>query len=413
MSGGEILFLAHRIPFPPDRGDKIRSHHLLKAVAALASVHVATLADDPNDWGCEGELAAISESHCLVGRTKPVWRAGIEALLTGQPVSKTAFHDPALAAYVRRVLAERPIDTIVAFSSQMGQYIPDGFTGRVVYDFVDVDSAKFEAYAAKSHWPMAWIHAREARLLRAEEARLARRSSVSLLVSPEEAALFAARLGPEDRATCQVLGLRNGIDAVSFDPDLILPEKRMLAMPGPRLIFTGQMDYAPNVDAALRVIRSVLPQVRKACPDASFHVVGRNPPPRLRQYHEQQGVYVWGAVDDIRTWLAGAHIALLPLEIARGIQNKVLEAMAMRLPVVLSTGASTGIAAQDGRDFLICDEDSELAEAVIKLAASPQLCASLGDSARHFVVDEMSWAATLAPLAGLLGRNSAEARHAA
>lgn len=413
MSQGEILFLAHRIPFPPDRGDKIRSHHLLKALAALAPVHVGTLADDPKDLDCEGELVAVAASHCLVSRTKPLWRAGAEALLSGQPVSKPAFFNSTLAAYVRRVLAERPIDTIVAFSSQMGQYIPDSFSGRVVFDFVDVDSAKFEAYAAKSRWPMTWIHAREAQLLRTEEARLARRSTVSLLVSPEEAALFAARLGPEDRANCRVLGLRNGIDAVAFDPDLVLPEKQLLALPGPRLIFTGQMDYAPNVEAALRVINRVLPRVRQTCPDASFHVVGRNPPPLLRQYHGQQGVHVWGAVDDIRTWLAGAHIALLPLEIARGIQNKVLEAMAMRLPVVLSSGAATGIAAQDGRDFLVSDDDAELAEAVIKLAASPALCTSLGDSARRFVVEQMSWAATLAPLAGLLGREPAQARNAA
>lgn len=413
MSGGEILFLAHRIPFPPDRGDKIRSHHLLKGLAALAPVHVATLADDPKDMDCEAELAELATSHCLVSRTKPLWRAGAEALATGQPVSGPAFYHPDLARYVQIVLAERPVDTIVAFSSQMGQYIPAGFKGRVLFDFVDVDSAKFEAYADKSAWPMRWIHAREARLLRAEEAKLARRAKVSLLVSPEEAALFAARLSPEDRASCDVRGLRNGIDAVTFDPDLVLPEPRLLDKQGPRLIFTGQMDYAPNIDAALRVARSILPLVRQSCPDATFHVVGRNPGPALMALDGQEGVHVWGAVEDIRCWLAGADLALVPLDIARGIQNKVLEAMAMRLPVVLSSGAATGIAAQDGRDFLVCDCDAELAEAVIKLAASPQLRASIGDSARRFVVDEMSWAAMLAPLPELLGRPASQTRHAA
>lgn len=413
MRNGEILFLAHRIPFPPDRGDKIRSHHLLKAVAALAPVHVATLADDPRDFACEAELAAVAQSHCLVGRTKPMWRAGLEALATGRPVSQTAFHHPALAAYVRHVLAERPIDTIVAFSSQMGQYITEDFAGRVVFDFVDVDSAKFEAYAEQSAWPMAWIHAREARLLRAEEARLARRSLVSLLVSPEEAALFEGRLPPEDRAACTVLGLRNGIDAAAFDPAVSAAEPRLLAMPGPRLIFTGQMDYAPNVAAALRVARKILPEVRRHYPTASFHVVGRSPAPALTALHGQGGVHVWGAVDDIRCWLAGADIALLPLDIARGIQNKVLEAMAMRLPVVLSSGAATGIPAQDGRDFLVSDSDAELAEIVVRLSGDAPLAASLGTNARRFVVDRMSWAATLAPLPELLGRDPAGARDAA
>lgn len=413
MSGGEILFLAHRIPFPPDRGDKIRSHHLLKALARLAPVHVATLADDPRDFTSEVELAALAQSHCLASRSKPMWRAGIEALASGLPVSLTAFHHPALADYVRQLLAERPIDTIVAFSSQMGQYIPDDFAGRIVFDFVDVDSAKFEAYAGQSGWPMAWVHAREARLLRAEEARLARRSHVSLLVSPEEAALFAARLSPDERAACTVLGLRNGIDAAAFDPGAVTPEPRLLGLPGPRLIFTGQMDYAPNVAAALRVARTILPEVRRRVPDATFHVVGRNPAPALTSLNGRDGVYVWGAVEDIRCWLAGADIALLPLEIARGIQNKVLEAMAMRLPVVLSSGAATGIPAQDGREFLVSDNDAELAEAVVRLSGDASLSASLGANARRFVVEQMSWAATLAPLPALLGRDCTGARHAA
>lgn len=413
MSGGEILFLAHRIPFPPDRGDKIRSHQLLKALAALAPVHVATLADDPKDLACLGDLAVVAASHCLRRRSKPVWRAGVEALLTGKPVSLPAFHHADLARYVRQVLAQHPIDTIFAFSSQMGQYIPADFAGRVLFDFVDVDSAKFEAYAAQSAWPMAWIHAREARLLRAEEVRLARRSDVSLLVSPEEAALFAARLAPQDRAMCTVLGLRNGIDAAAFDPAMVAPEPRLVAMSGPRLIFTGQMDYAPNVAAALRAARVILPEVRRYCPQASLHIVGRSPAPALTALHGRDGVHVWGAVDDIRCWLAGAHIALLPLDIARGIQNKVLEAMAMRLPVVLSSGAATGIAAQDGQHFLISDDDAELAAMVVKLAGNAALAASLGNHARRFVLDEMSWAASLAPLPPLLGRASAVLHHAA
>lgn len=136
---GEILFLSHRIPFPPNRGDKIRSHHILRHLAGLAPVHVATFADDAADLAYDGELAGVATSHCLIERRKPLSRAGIEALASGKPVSLTAFHDPALADYVRRVLAERPIGTIYAFSGQMGQYIPASFKGRVLFDFVDVD----------------------------------------------------------------------------------------------------------------------------------------------------------------------------------------------------------------------------------------------------------------------------------
>lgn len=413
MSLREILFLSHRIPFPPDRGDKIRSHHLLKALGRLAPVHVATMADDPRDLGAEPELAAVAASHRVVRRGKPLSLAGVQAILAGKPVSLTAFHDARLQAYVDHVLATRPIDAIVGFSSQMGQYIPASFAGRVLFDFVDVDSAKFEAYAQDAAWPMRWVNAREARLLAAEEARIARRAQVSLLVSPQEAALFAARLDPADRAACRVIGLRNGIDSATFDPLAAAPEPRLLDQPGPRLIFTGQMDYPPNVAAVERTAREILPLVRQRFPQTTLHVVGRNPVDSLRALHGRGGVRIWGEVEDIRSWLAAADLALVPLGIARGIQNKVLEAMAMRLPLVLTSGAATGIGALDGRDFLIADSSTDLASATVRVLSNPDFAVALGQAARRHVVEQMSWEATLAPLGDLLGVERGADRDAA
>ncbi|MBX9644851.1 MAG: TIGR03087 family PEP-CTERM/XrtA system glycosyltransferase [Novosphingobium sp.] len=410
---GEILFLAHRMPFPPNRGDKIRSHHVLRHLAELAPVHVATFADDDADLAAEGELSALAASHCLVHRDKSLVRAGIEALASGKPVSVTAFHHPALVAYVSKVLAERPIDTIYAFSGQMGQYIPDSFTGRVLFDFVDVDSAKFEAYATSGSFPRGWIDAREGRLLGAEEARLARRSQASLLVSNEEAALFRARLSPQDRATCDVRALRNGIDSRFFDRALVRPAPAMLDCAGPRMIFTGQMDYAPNIAAAERAIERILPLVREQFPDASFHVVGRSAPETLLARHGQGGAYVWGGVDDIREWLAAADLALVPLELARGVQNKVLEAMAMAMPVVLTPGAATGIGGIDARHYAVAESDLALAERAIALLGDHDHGWAMGLEARRFVVDGMSWQATLAPLAAMLGLAESTSRHAA
>jgi len=410
---GEVLFLAHRMPFPPNRGDKIRSHHVLRHLAALAPVHVATFADDAQDLAEEPSLAAIAATHCLVQRRKSLARAGIEALASGKPVSLTAFYHPALAAYVRKVLAERPVETIYAFSGQIGQYIPADFAGRVIFDFVDVDSAKFEAYATAGHGPRAWIDAREGRLLAAEEARLARRSQVSLLVSNEEAALFRARLAPEDRVSCDVRALRNGIDSELFDRALVNPAATMLDHAGPRMIFTGQMDYAPNIAAAERAIERILPRVREACPHASFHVVGRNPPESLLARHGRDGAFVWGGVDDIREWLAGADLALVPLELARGVQNKVLEAMAMAMPVVLTPSAATGIGAFDARHYAVADSDAALAERAIALLNNPGQSRAMGLEARRFVVEGMSWQATLAPLGAMLGLAESRSRHAA
>ncbi len=410
---GEILFLAHRVPFPPNRGDKIRSHHVLRHLAAVGPVHVATFADDAGDLAQDHELAALAASHCLILRRKSLFRAGLEALAQGQPVSLTAFHDTALAAYVRKVLAERPVGTIYAYSGQMGQYIPASFEGRVIYDFVDVDSVKFDEYAEGGRGPRRLIDAREGRLLRAEEARLARRANISLLISNEEAALFRARLLPQDQLECDVQVLRNGIDSASFDRTTNDPAPKMLECSGPRLIFSGQMDYAPNLAAARRVIERLLPPIRQQFPQATFHVVGRSPLEALRAQHGREGVYVWGAVENMRRYLAAADLALVPLELARGVQNKVLEAMAMKLPVVLTPAAATGIGGGDQQHYAIAHDDAELVAQVCALLGDAERCRKLGSAARHFVVDNLSWQATLAPLAAMLGLPDKAERDAA
>lgn len=409
----EILFISHRMPFPPDRGDKIRSHHILKRLAALAPVHVATFADDERDLAEEVELAAIARSYRLVRRVKPLVVAGVQSLIRRTPVSLSAFANAELAHYIEQVLRERPIATIYAFSGQMGQYIPDWFKGRILFDFVDVDSAKFEAYADRDTGLRRWVNAREARLMRAEEERQARRAEVSLLVSAEEAALFRARLSPEAAAACDVRALRNGIDSKFFDPSAVRPAGPMAEIAGPKLIFTGQMDYAPNIEAVLRMTERLLPRVRQHSQGASFHVVGRNPPDELTRLGGRDGVYVWGGVDDIRTWLAAADMAVVPLEIARGIQNKVLEAMAMGLPVVLTGAAATGIGGTDGKHFVVADSDDELVDRITAFISHPRLGIATGKAARRHVVESLSWQASLAPLSDMLGLGEARKRDAA
>ncbi len=394
----EILFLSHRIPFPPDRGDKIRSHHILTRLAEIAPVHVATFADDEFDLAEEEKLAEIAASYKLVRRSKPLVLAGMQALALHSPVSLTAFHSAALKSYITEVLATRTICSIYAFSGQMGQYVPDSFMGRVIVDFVDVDSAKFDAYAARKAGLRSWIDGREGRVLRAEEARLADRAHVSLLISDAEVALFKSRLPDAVRAKAAVRSLPNGIDSASFDPAKVEGEPRMLECAGPRLIFTGQMDYAPNIDAANRVMNSILPLVRKKIPGPTFHVVGRNPPAELLAHHGMDGCHVWGRVPDIRTWLKAADAALVPLDIGRGVQNKVLEAMSMALPVVLTPEAATGIGAEDGLQFQVESDESGLADAVVALMNDRHRARVMGAAARDYVVDKASWPAALSSL---------------
>ena len=397
---GGILFLAHRVPFPPDRGDRIRSHHLLKALARLGPVHVGCFANE--DGGGEEALAAVAASACVAARTKPLPLAGVEAVLSGKPVSLTAFHSRRLAEWVRATIARERIEAIVVFSGQMGQYVPEDFAGRVIIDLCDVDSAKFESYAAAGE--RVWLNAREARLLAAEEERLGHRADATILISEAEAALYRNRLVDPARVDVQVIG--NGIDAAFFDPAAAAPHPAIAGLPGPHFVFTGQMDYRPNEQAALWVIDALLPRLRAAHPQAVFHVVGRNPTAALMARHGAHGVQVWGEVADVRPFIAAADAVLAPLLIARGVQNKVLEAMAMARPVVLTPEAATGIAAEDGAHWLVVPPDPEaMAARIDALLAEPGAGQRIGAAARGFVLAHHGWDAVMTgPLAELLGR---------
>ena len=395
---GEILFLAHRVPWPPNRGDKIRSHHFLQKLMGCAPVHVGCFADDEAEqqvgWERKIELASCE----IALRHKPQWRAGVEALVSGKPVSLTSFESTAIEAYVADIVATRPIDCIFVFSSQMAQFIPPEFAGRVVMDFADVDSAKFESYADEGSGPMAWIHRREGRLLRAFEKAVAERANHSLFVSDAEASLFRMRSGLSgDR----VKAIGNGIDLAFYG---CADVKTADGDHGkPMILFTGQMDYQPNVQAVQSFCNQVMPAILERCPDARFAIVGRAPTEKVRQLGGKNGTFVTGAVDDIRSWIVAADVVVAPLRIARGIQNKVLEAMAMAKPVVASGCAAEGIHAISGEHFLVAGSVDDEARLVCELLENPERARRLGEQARKLIHSHYSWETQLAGLPALCG----------
>jgi sugar transferase (PEP-CTERM/EpsH1 system associated) len=395
----EVLFLAHRVPWPPDRGDRIRSWHLLRALAARATVHCGCLVEGKVLPGQVEAISALSDSWCLARRSPSLGLAAVAALASGRPISVAAFSSEQLRRWVRAILDSRPVGTIFAFSGQMAQYVPDDFRGRVVMDFVDVDSAKFAAYGATARsWAIRAIHAREARVLSAFEQRAAQRADLSLLVTPQERDLFVSRLA--DPAGVAVAALGNGIDAAHFSPDAVLPEPGRAA---PQIVFTGQMDYAPNVAAVQLFARDVMPLIRARHPQAGFAIVGRAPVADVRALDGQHGTRVTGEVADVRPWLAGADVVVAPLLIARGVQNKVLEAMAMARPVVLTPEAATGIDAEDGVHFAIADGAPAFASHVLGLIADRAAAQAMGAAARGFVLANAGWDQVLAPLPAMMG----------
>jgi polysaccharide biosynthesis protein PslH len=401
----EILFLSHRIPWPADRGDKIRSNHILKRLCEMAPVHVGTFADDERDMGFVREMDSILASSHVELRDKPQWQAGMEALLTGQPVSVCSFASGSMQDWVDGLLASGRISHIFCFSGQMAQYVPASFDGRFVMDFVDVDSAKFESYANEGNPLMRWVNGREGRLLGKFERDIALRTNASLLVSEAEALLFRKRTG-----AANIIALGNGIDTEHYDPAARF-KKLHPVFPDPLIVFTGQMDYRPNIEAVTDFAHEAMPAIRAAHPETTFAIVGRNPTEAVSALSMLPGVQVTGAVDDVRTWLAAADVVVAPLRIARGIQNKVLEAMAMAKPVVVSLAAAEGIAANDGIHFYVEPDVEAEARRVCALLRDSSSAVATGKAARAHVVAHYGWAQQLAPLDAIMDyqRPSAEA----
>lgn len=384
-----VLFLAHRAPYPPDRGDKIRSHAVLTWLAQRAHVHLVAFADDPADRIVPEALRATLASATIVPRRRSRGAAVLGALAGGRSVSVAAFADPAMRAAVRTVLAGQPIDAIYGFSGQMAQYLPADI--RTVMDFVDVDSAKFAGLAATAHGPMRWLMRREARLLGRYECAVAARVDASVFVSAAEAALFRAGC-----AAGPIAVVENGIDTRRFDP---AADFARIDRTGPLIVFTGQMDYAPNVEAVTWFTTDILPIVCARHPGARFAVVGRAPTAAVRSL-VADGIVVTGAVEDVRGWLSAAAVCVAPLKLARGVQNKILEAMAMARPVVATPCAAEGI--DHAGTLTIADGAAAFVDSVSTLLDDPARAEMSGAAARLRVLERYAWSERLAPLAALL-----------
>jgi sugar transferase (PEP-CTERM/EpsH1 system associated) len=404
----DILFLAHRIPYPPDKGDKIRSWNILRYLAERARVHLGAFVDDPDDFRYADALASVCASQRLVALTKQ-GRAGriANAFRRGMPLSVALYENPEMRRWVSQAMRSHPIDRMFVFSSQMALYALEhkAERRRLVMDFVDIDSDKFRQYSADSSWPRSWLYAREARTLGDFEKQVARRADVSLFVSDAETAMFKKLAGSYGH---RVETLHNGVDLDYFSPTA--PVGTVAWAGSPRLVFTGAMDYRPNIDAVGWFVAEVFPVLRSRFPAASFAIVGAKPDEAVKRLGDIDGVLVTGRVPDVRPYLKSADVAVAPLRIARGVQNKVLEAMAMARPVVATTAAFSGIDASPGEDLLVVDDAPAFAAAIAEVAGSRARAAALGDAARRCVETRYSWAGQLSRLdADLLLDNYREA----
>ncbi|HEY2618635.1 MAG TPA: TIGR03087 family PEP-CTERM/XrtA system glycosyltransferase [Acetobacteraceae bacterium] len=388
----DLLFLSHRIPYPPDKGDKIRAWNVLRHLARTHRIHLGCFIDDPADR----QHLAVLDAHCADFTCLPLdpRTQRLKALLRtrpGRPLSLGYFQDRRLQRWVDAKLGDGTIDSVYVFSSAMAGYVLHAKAVRRVLDMVDVDSEKWTAYAETARFPSRNIWAREGRTLLAFERLAAARFDHSLFVSEHEWQRFVA-LAPE--AAQRTSWVSNGVDFDYFSPshDLASP----FAGEGADLVFTGRMDYRPNIDAVQWFARDVMPVLRRRVPAARFWIVGAAPTGDVRALAGLPGVEVTGRVADTRPYLAAADVVVAPLRIARGIQNKLLEAMAMARPVVATPEAFQGVRAEPGRDILLASGVDETVQRIADVLDGRH--ATMGPAARRAVEAAHQWSVTLRPL---------------
>ncbi|MEM6639945.1 MAG: TIGR03087 family PEP-CTERM/XrtA system glycosyltransferase [Pseudomonadota bacterium] len=398
MSKPSLLFLCHRIPYPPNKGDKIRSYNLLRWLAQRYDVSLGAFVDDEADWAHTDRLDALCARTFFApmptGLSR-LWRAGT-AVLRGDAISAALYRHKGMTDFVGDVLNDAPASDVLVFSSAMGVHttaLPDA--ARLLVDFVDVDSEKWRQYSGEQAWPMSWLYRREARTLFSHDLALAHRAAHNFFVSEKEAALFRS-LAPSVASTTSALA--NGVDAAFFDA------KGGLASPfkaeESSVVFTGAMDYWPNADAVVWFVEEVMPHLRERASNVTFYIVGANPTARVRRL-QARDIVVTGTVDDIRPYIGCADVIVAPLRVARGVQNKVLEAMAMSRRVVTTPAGAEGIDAVNDEHYCVRETGDDMAVAIEALLGDPSTT-QIGRAARDYVLEKFGWEQCLSVLSGHL-----------
>jgi len=406
LAGKEpILLLVHRIPYPPNKGDKIRSFNLLKFLSKSYDVYLGAFIDDPDDKKYISKVEEYCKETCLI-EINPGQRklASLSGFFSNQPLSLPYYKNRKMQTWVNDTVSSRAIKKHLVYSSPMAQYLRTISNAELkIIDFVDVDSEKWKQYSEKHSGLMRWVYAREARLLLKFEKQISNEFDCSLFVSKNEADLFR-QLSPvsNEAQNEKITYYSNGVDTSYFSPTIELQSPYLAHGDNAQIIvFTGAMDYWANQEAVLWFAETIFPIVKKSIPAACFYIVGTRPSEKIKQLSEKDGVFVTGGVIDIRPYIAFANLVTAPLRIARGIQNKVLEAMAMAKPVLATHDAMDGIATSFDKktNELLKSYTSNSAEElaqICKRILTDGDYSHLGEKGRELVISHFSWDSHLA-----------------
>jgi sugar transferase (PEP-CTERM/EpsH1 system associated) len=406
----DLLYLVHRAPYPPDKGDRIRNFNILKFLSERARVHLACLADEP----VSDDIIQALEQYCerlAVVRLKPGlrWVHAASSVIRGGTVSEGAFASRELSATLSAWVKQTHFRSVLVSASSLVPYLAASELSDVpaVVDLIDVDSQKWLDYAAVTRGPARWVYRMEGVRLRRLEASLAKRVKALAVVSEAEASLFR-----QFQSEGSIHAIPSGVDLEYFSPARTLetenPSLTDAAKQSPDCcVFVGALDYRPNVDAACWFCTEIWPAILRRRPGAKVRLVGRRPARAVRRLAGLPGVELVGQVPDVRPYLACSSIVIAPLRLARGIQTKVLEALAMGKAVVASPESLKAIAVTVGKHLLAAETPDQWVEAIDRLFRNSSLREQLGAAGRQFVETQHDWDRCLQPFAALLGLDDA------
>ncbi|MCF2947771.1 TIGR03087 family PEP-CTERM/XrtA system glycosyltransferase [Paraglaciecola aquimarina] len=393
-----ILILAQRVPFPPNKGEKLRTFHQLEYLKRNG-FKISLLA--PHET--EDELkyfAELEEKYCervITHKLKPKYLSLPMGLLTNKPLSVANFYHPKLQSQFDKLIEDVSFDAIMCSASSLAEYI---FKSKVVsnlkeqprfiMDFMDLDSDKWAQYASKSGFPMSFVYQRENKLMGRFERRIVDIFDACFFISQAEIDLFNQNSSKSKSSNIHVI--ENGLDRTMF-----FPPAKARQTEQPVFLFAGVMNYPPNIDAVMWFVKNVWQEVLSNWPNAKFYIAGMNPSDKIQQLAELQGIQVTGFVDDIKPYFDQANIFVAPFRIARGVQNKVLQAFACGLPVIATSMGAEGVRYNAGQDILLADTPDEFIKQISLLLSDHDLYNRLNINAIENIKENYSWDSLLAP----------------
>ena len=389
----KILFLSLRCPYPPHRGDRIRSYNFIKQLSKQHAVTLVYFAESESDIESAKDLEPFCERVEWVRfhRSFAFMNTGLHCL-SRRPLQLHYWYAPQMQRKINQLLEQEHFELIHAHLFRMGQYVTEVQGPAKVLDLCDSLALNLSRRAELESNP--WLAkikldcTPKRFLVKLEESRV-RRYEVDIMKAFDCGTVVARfdrdyLLKQDDSLNLSIVPM--GVDLGYFQP-------KPIVQPSLLLLFTGTMNYFPNSDAAIYFCNEIFPRIREQYPKAQFYIVGNHPSDQVKRLEAQDGVFVTGYVPDVRPYFEKASVFVAPLRAGSGIQTKNLEAMAMGVPVVTTSVGAMGLEADIGKELLVADTPAAFAEQVIHLLNNEDLREKLARTARTRVETNYSWEA--------------------